>query len=139
MPELDGVVVAGPVVVGRDAVELVFDGTGAGVGEADVIFAGVSEAVSAGDADAVSVGTAASVLRETDDVAGTVSLAKAGPADVARQNAMADNTAAVDLDLRDISGCLDSPGFVLAHGRRGVANRETACRKRSSSGPVAGA
>src|SRR5690349_11306835 len=91
-PELDGAVVAGPLVGGRAAVEVVSGGTGAGVCEADVVFTGGFGAVSAGAAGVVSVATAAAVLRETADVAGTVSPANAGPADAARLSAMSANT-----------------------------------------------
>lgn len=98
---------AGFVVVGRGAVDVVFDGTGAGRDDVGVIFTGV---VGAGFAR--EVGTGAVALPEATDVAGTVSPANAGPADAARQSVIDVNSAAVDRDLRDMSGRLDSSGVV---------------------------
>ncbi|RSN24169.1 hypothetical protein DMC63_06350 [Streptomyces sp. WAC 05977] len=89
---------AGFVVVGRGAVDVVSDGTGAGRDDVGVIFTGV---VGAGFA-----------LPEATDVAGTVSPANAGPADAARHSVIDINSAAVDRDLRDMSGRLDSSGVV---------------------------
>lgn len=60
----------------------------------------VSGAVFAGDAGAGSVGAVVSVLREAADVAGTVSLANAGPAEGARQSVMTNSAAAVDRDVK---------------------------------------
>lgn len=124
--EFDGAE-AGFVVVCRGAVDTVSDGTGAGCDDVGVIFTGVVGAGFAGE-----VGAGAVALWEVTDVAGTVSPANAGPADTARQSVIDDNTAAVDRDLRDMSGRLDSSGVVLGHGQDGRANREIRrCGRRS--------
>ncbi|WP_037321356.1 hypothetical protein [Amycolatopsis orientalis] len=111
---LDDVGIVGFAVVGRDVVDVVFDGTGAGRDDVGVIFTGAVGEVFAGEAGA---GAAASVLRAVTGVAGAVSLANAGPADAARQSVIDADTAAMDRDLRDMSGLLDSSGVVLAHGQ----------------------
>ncbi|WIX99391.1 hypothetical protein QRX60_35840 [Amycolatopsis mongoliensis] len=112
VPEPGGAVVSGSLADGRDTVVGSDDG-GAAVGV---------------------TGAGSAVVSVVSEAAGGVSSANAGPAEAARQNAIADNTAAADLDDRDITRRLDSPGFVL--GARRARQREPWLRTGSGPPPV---